>query len=87
MRGVETYVRLPKAWWPAHWAGKYEDPLCKLLRALYGHPEAGNDWAEKLCSELQRVGFSEVDGWSSVYIMNKDASHVACFVVYVDRTR
>ena len=42
MKGTPTYVRLPKAWWPSHWVGRYVDPVCKLLRALHGHPDAGN---------------------------------------------
>ena len=40
-RGTETWVRIPKHQWPTHWEGKYTDPVCPLLLALYGHPESG----------------------------------------------
>ena len=84
MKGTDTYVRLPKAWWPKSWGSKYRDPLCQLLRALHGHPDAGNFWADKIGNELKRLEFTEVDGWSSVYVLDMGPSHVACFVLYVD---
>ena len=43
MTGTKTHIRLPKAWWPKHWAGRFRDPICQLLQALHGHPHAG--WA------------------------------------------
>ena len=84
MKGEDTYVRLPKAWWPAHWVGKYRDPVCRLLRALYGHPESGNHWAEKLGEELIKIGFKAVDGWNSVWVLDMGENYKACFVIYVD---
>ena len=84
MKGEETYIRLPKAWWPSHWVGRYKDPLCRLLRALYGHPDSGNHWADKLGSELKARNFKEVDGWSSVFVLDEGPEHMACIVVYVD---
>ena len=44
-----TFVELPEAWWPDEWyfdgparkQPKYTRPHCRLVRALYGHPEAG----------------------------------------------
>ena len=84
MSGTPTYIRLPKAWWPAHWVGKFRDPLCKLLRALYGHPDAGNLWADKIGDELKRLQFVEPEGWTATYVLNADDSHVAVFVLYVD---
>ena len=38
---LETWVSLERDQWPASWAGMH-DPVCPLLRALYGHPLAGN---------------------------------------------
>ena len=29
-----TWVRLPKAWWPASWHGRFRDPVCRLRLAL-----------------------------------------------------
>ena len=84
MRGTPTYVRLPKAWWPPHWVGKYQDPVCRLLRALYGHPDAGNNWADKITNELKRLEFIEVEGWNAVFIKHYSKEHVVIFVLYVD---
>eukprot|EP00959_Pyramimonas_sp_CCMP1952_P003909 82384-Pyramimonas_sp.AAC.1 len=38
--GTPTWVRLPKEAWPKSWGGMI-DPVCPLLLALYGHPDAG----------------------------------------------
>ena len=84
MKGTPTYVRLPKAWWPPHWVGRYRDPLCRLLRALYGHPDAGNQWADKIGEELHRLGFTEPEGWAATYVLRAADSHVIVFVLYVD---
>ena len=84
MKGTPTFIRLPKAWWPPHWVGKYRDPLCRLLRALYGHPDAGNHWADKIGEELKRLQFKEVESWTAVFVLNAAKSHVAVFVLYVD---
>ena len=47
--GSTTWVRLPKDQWPEAWidAG-FEDPVCPLILALYGHPDAGTFW-ERHC--------------------------------------
>ena len=84
MRGTPTYVRLPKAWWPSHWVGRFVDPVCKLLRALYGHPDAGNSWADKITEELVRMDFVEVEGWNAVFVLHVSEVHVIVFVLYVD---
>ena len=41
--GEPTYVRLPPERWPAAWKGM-KDPVCPLILALYGHPDAGGFW-------------------------------------------
>ncbi len=38
--GITTWVRLPLDQWPASWKGM-RDPVCKLVLALYGHPDSG----------------------------------------------
>ena len=37
-KGIEAWVRLPRNRWPEEWLG-YEDPVCPLRLALYGHPD------------------------------------------------
>ena len=84
MRGPTTYIRLPRAWWPKGWANLYKDPVCQLRRALYGHPDAGDFWAEKLGGELERLEFQKVEGWPSVHILYPEAEMTIGFVIYVD---
>ena len=85
MTGPATYIRLPKAWWPRSWAGKFKDPVCRLLRALYGHPRSGDIWGDKLEAELLRLGFRRVDSWPSVFVLHSHGEKInIVFVVYVD---
>eukprot|EP00959_Pyramimonas_sp_CCMP1952_P346108 7249108-Pyramimonas_sp.AAC.1 len=37
--GTPTWARLPEEAWPKSWAGMV-DPVCPLLLALHGHPDA-----------------------------------------------
>ena len=44
LKGQRTMVEIPKHRWPKEWIGKYRRPVCPLVMALYGHPEAGGCW-------------------------------------------
>ena len=66
-RGTETWVRIPKHQWPKHWEGKYTDPVCPLLLALYGHPESGGYWEQHCEAHLLSVGFENIPDWRSCY--------------------
>ena len=66
LEGSPTWVRLPKERWPAQWS-KFKDPVCPLVLALYGHPDAGGCW-EKHCEErLRGVGFKPIRDWRSCF--------------------
>ena len=80
MGGDPTFVRLPKAWWPASWH-KFKDPCCRMLRALYGHPDAGYYWEKHCRAIVQKLGFTEVPNWPNVYFMPE---RQLLLVVYVD---
>ena len=44
LRGTETWVELPYDRWPEGWKKRFskeEHPVCPLVLALYGHPDAG----------------------------------------------
>ena len=61
-RGPTTWVGIPKEQWPASWFDSkgqtlHRNPVCKLLRALYGHPDAGGIWARHCDDHLRSVGF------------------------------
>ena len=40
LKGTDTWVALPPDQWPKAWSGRSR-PVCRLLRALYGHPDSG----------------------------------------------
>ena len=84
-----TFVELPREWWPDSWfhdgalrqIPKYDRPHCRLLRALYGHPEAGALWEARLDSIMKTLGWSPTPGNGKVYSHTRTG---AAMVVYVD---
>ena len=80
--GPDTFIEQPREWWPKHWAGKRR-PVCRLRKALYGHPRAGDLWADKLGTVLKAQGFETVDSWPSLYYKYTSQGR-AIIDVYVD---
>ena len=83
LKGIKTYVHLPKERWPAHWHGKYTNPVVPLVLALYGHPDSGTYWVERCIKAVAECGFRHLksDGWNSVFW---NCTEKAMLVVYVD---
>jgi len=82
----ETWVRLPKQWWPASWFGPsgeplYRDPLVKLQKALYGHPESGALWDKHLGRILTDLGWTRIENHPGMWIHPASG---AVMTVYVD---
>ena len=75
-----SWVRLPKAWWPAEWAGMY-DPVVPLERALYGHPESGPLWDKHFAGMLIALKYVRVPSCPGTWFRNCDRT---LLVVYVD---
>lgn len=75
----------PRNLWPSHWLSNrrqlYRRPVCRLLRALYGHPDSRGLWSRHCDAHLKSVGVTEVTNWRSVYL-HKDLSIL--LAVYVD---
>ena len=67
-QGVETWVRLPRNRWPKEWEG-FEDPVCPLMLALYGHPDSGGIWENHCASQLEGNGWVQVlpEIWQSIF--------------------
>ena len=68
----ETWVRLPKSWWPPEWfnpdgSPKYKDPVCLLEKSLYGHPESGPLWDKKLHVIMKKCGYLVVEASPGVF--------------------
>ena len=60
---------------------KFRDPVCRLRRALYGHPESGVLWEKTLDEVVRKLGFKRVEAWPGTYHC---AEHLALLIVYVD---
>ena len=79
---VPTYVELPPEMWLEKWDNKYRRPTVRLMRALYGHPQASVHWDLHLRQILiNDLGSIPVDGHPSVFFHE---SWRILVVVYVD---
>lgn len=58
--GPATWFSLPPDQWPPSWRGKYRQPVCRLLRALYGHTDSGGPWGRHCDAHLRKIGFKEI---------------------------
>ena len=59
--GTDTWVSLPKDAWPPEWHDLgYDDPVCPLVLALYGHPDSGGYWEKHCDAHLKNVGFEPI---------------------------
>eukprot|EP00974_Lingulodinium_polyedra_P049126 4722756-Lingulodinium_polyedra.AAC.1 len=56
MTGAPVWVCLPRDQRCGK-AATMERPVCRLLKVLYGHPDAGTFWEKKCDSHSQKVGF------------------------------
>jgi len=67
-----TWVRLPREFWPAAWEKmNIQDPVVPLVKALYGHPRAGQCWEKHAEKHLFAVGFRNLGGWRSTYFHDR----------------
>ena len=54
------------------------------MKALYGHPHAGDFWHDRFQAELITLEFKTIDGWPSVYVRELDNNDRIIICVYVD---
>jgi len=76
-----TWVQLPKELWPAHWHGRFRNPVVLLIRSLYGHPESGAHWEQHLREIVQAFGGEELKEHPSSFYF-KDTQML--LTIYVD---
>ena len=83
LTGTPCWVELPPEAWPKHVNLKgLRRPVCRLVKALYGHPDAGTMWEQHCHNGVQKVGFRPVrDEWPSLYW---NSQLKLLLVVYVD---
>ena len=77
----ETWVSIPKEFWPEHWHGKYRRPTCILRKALYGHPESGGHWERHLTKAIRAIGGQPVPNHPSTFWIPESK---LLLTVYVD---
>jgi hypothetical protein len=77
--GTKTWVSLPREEWPESWKGMRR-PLCPLVEALYGHPDAGGCWEQHCDGHLEDCRLDQVAPddrpWRSCYFIPK----LKCYV-------
>ena len=84
-----TYVYLPRSWLPERWFNvdgscKFKNLVAPRKKALFGHPRAGDLWADKLSKVLESEGFIPVPDWPSMYIKFVPGELPQVIDVYVD---
>ena len=70
MKGKDTWIQIPEEDQPKWWKEKYpymKKPVVKMMKALYGHPDAGSYWEQKADEQAKKVGFREIEDWPSTY--------------------
>ena len=69
LSGTPCWVELPdEAWHPSANRHKFRRPVCRLVKALDGHPDAGTLWEQHCHTAVQKVRFRPLgDEWPSLY--------------------
>jgi hypothetical protein len=81
-RPVETWISLPPELQPKEWKDlPFRDPVVKLVKALYGHPDSGGLWERHLRSALNKCGFTELNEHLSSFW---HPTHKCLLTAYVD---
>ena len=83
LSGTPCWVELPdEAWHPSANRHKYRRPVCRLVKVLYGHPDAGAMWEQHCHTAVQKVGFKPLgDEWPSLYF---HPEMKLLLVIYID---
>ena len=83
LTGTPCWIELPDdAWHPSANPHKYRRPVCRLVKALYGHPDVGTMWEQQCHAAVHKVGFKPLgDEWPSLYF-HPDMKLL--LVIYVD---
>ena len=74
LKGTETWIALPKEAWPASWFDKkgnplYDQPVVRLKKALYGHPDAGT-YCEQHCEKKHgKINWVRTSGVLAVLLL------------------
>ena len=64
---ADTWITLPRERRPKSW-DNIENPVCPLLRNLYGHPLAGLIWEKHCQKAILQAGFERIPGWECLFV-------------------
>ena len=83
LTGTPCWVELPLDAWPPHIdISKFRRPMVRLVKELYGHPDAGTMWEQHCHEKLVAIGWRPVGGeWPSLYFHDQ---YKLLLAVYVD---
>ena len=57
---VATWAAIPKEFWPEEWDGKFYEPCCPLILALYGYTDSGGYWEKMAYDGVKALGWAHV---------------------------
>ena len=77
----QTWVHVPPELQPDQWKGKYVQPMCRLFKALYGHPQSGAHWEAHLNAAVETIGGVPIPDHNSSFWFPKTK---LLLTVYVD---
>ena len=85
LKGNDCWITLPPEQVPASWSKKYphmRNPVVRLVKALYGHPDSGSFWEEHCDTRVRAQGFEPMGvTWPSTYF---HPTLKLFLVIYVD---
>ena len=80
----EYYMQLPKYAWREEWKGKFDRPVVRIRRALYGLQVSGFVWMKKCRKVLEKQGWEPLNAETSIYKRkNREGKYDYC-LTYVD---
>ena len=78
---IPTWVILPRMCWLPEWSTRFRRVAVRPRRALYGHPEAGDDWFIHLSQIMTKdLGFVAVESFPSLWWNEQTRVLVAAYV-------
>ena len=75
-----TFLEFPRHLCPAKWR-HLRRPTCRLIKALYGHPEAGVHWERHLAKIVIEMGGNAVPAHPSLFWFPNDALLLTIYVL------
>jgi hypothetical protein len=70
-----TWIELPPELRPKHWRDKFVKPLVLLVKALYGHPDAGGLWEQHRKKIIKNLGGQEIPEYPGNFFFLKQSCY------------